>query len=93
MKRQVPWFLGKTVSVKTKPPFYLIVEYETGEKKILDMEKHIENDPELMPLKAKQGLFEKAEPSLCGYLTCWNDNGVHYYFHNDTVFVMGDDYE
>ena len=91
-KRRMPWSIGKTISVKTKSPFFLIVEYETGEKRILDLEGFIENDSNLLPLKTEMGLFEKAEISLCGYMTEWMYNGYNCYFHNDIVFVYGDDY-
>ena len=91
-KRRMPWFVGKTIAVKTKTPMFLIVEYETGEKRILDIERYIEKDEKLLPLKNKKGLFEKAEISLCGYMTTWSDQDCSCFIHNDLVYVYGDDY-
>ena len=75
------------------PPYNLVVEYETGEKRMLDIEKWIDKDPSLQILKKNKELFYSPLVSICGYKTAWEAKGLYLEFHNDIVFVYGDDVE
>jgi len=92
MKRvQWPFYISKTVNVFIVPPYNLVVEYETGEKRMLDLEKYIDEDPELRILKEDTELFNAPMVSLCGYKTAWESENHYVEFHNDIVFVYGED--
>lgn len=90
-KRAWPFYISKTVNVFVIPPYNLVVEYETGEKRILDIEEWIDKDPSLHILKENNELFYSPFVSLCGYQTAWEAKGIYLEFHNDIVYVYGDD--
>ena len=90
-KRPYPFYIAKTVNVFTVPPYNLVVEYETGEKRMLDLEEWIDKDPKLYILKQDTVLFNSPSVSLCGYQTAWQAEGSYLEFHNDVVYVYGDD--
>lgn len=92
-KRPRPFFISKTINVFIVPPYNLVVEYETGEKRMLDLEEWIDKDPELHILKENTELFYSPSVSLCGYMTVWESDGICVHFHNDIVYVYGDDVE
>ncbi len=90
-KRARPFFISKTVNVFVVPPYNLVVEYETGEKRMLDLEEWMDKDPKLHILKENTELFFSPSVSLCGYMTVWEGKGICVDFHNDIVYVYGDD--
>lgn len=92
-KRPWPFYVSKTVSVFFVPPYNLVVEYETGEKRMLNIEEWIDKDPELRTLKENKELLYSPSVSLCGYKTAWEAKGIYLEFHNDIVYVYGDDVE
>lgn len=92
-KRTYPFFIAKTINVFTVPPYNLVVEYETGEKRMLNIEEWIDNDPSLHLLKENEELFNAPSVSICGYKTAWQAEGIYLEFHNDLVYVYGDDVE
>lgn len=92
-KRVWPFYISKTVKVFIVPPYNLVVEYEAGEKRMLNIEEWIDKDPNLHILKENKELFYSPSVSLCGYQTAWEDKGVYLEFHNDIVYVYGDDVE
>lgn len=86
-----PSYISKTVKVDLQPPYTLMVAFENGEKKALDIGEYINNDPKYQILKANPELLRSPTVSLCGYQTAWEDKGIYLEFHNDTVFVEGRD--
>lgn len=90
-KRLWPFYISKTVNVFIVPPFNLVVEYETGEKRMLDLEEYIDRDPAMYILKEDLDLFYTPMVSLCGYMTAWQSNEHYLEFHNDIVYIYGDD--
>lgn len=92
-KRACPFYISKSVNVFVVPPYNLVVEYETGEKRMLNIEEWIDKDPNLHILKENKELFYSPSVSLCGYQTAWEAKGLYLEFHNDIVYVYGDDVE
>lgn len=92
-KRPYPFYISKTVNVFIVPPYNLVVEYESGEKRMLDLEEWIDKDPELHILKENTEFFYSPSVSLCGYKTTWEGKEIYLDFHNDIVYVYGDDVE
>ena len=95
MKRKRPWpfYISKTINVFIVPPFNLVVEYETGEKRMLNLEEYIDRDPAMHILKENLDLFYSPTVSLCGYMTAWQSKEHYLEFHNDIVYIYGDDVE
>lgn len=85
----MPGFVPKTISVKTQNPYMLVVTFDTGEVKALDIEKYIDKHEEMANLKTKRELFNKPEVSICGYMTVWKDTTNYITFHNDYVYWYG----
>lgn len=92
-KRQWPFYISKTVEVFIVPPYNLVVVYETGEKRMLDLEEWLDKEPALRILKEDTALFNAPQVSLCGYKTAWHSKDHYLEFHNDIVYVYGDDVE
>lgn len=92
-KRHWPFYISKTVEVFVVPPYNLVVVYETGEKRMLNLEEWIDKDPALHILKEDSALFNAPQVSLCGYKTAWYSKNHYLEFHNDIVYVYGDDVE
>lgn len=92
-KRPWPFFIAKTVNVFIVPPYNLVVEYETGEKLMLDIEEWIDKDQTLRILKEDKDLFYSPSVSICGYQTAWEAKGIYLEFHNDIVYMYGDEVE
>lgn len=95
MKRRIPWpfYVSKTVNVFIVPPYNLVVEYETGEKRMLDLAEYIDKDPTMHILKEDLDLFYAPTVSLCGYMTTWQSKEHYLEFHNDIVYIYGEDVE
>lgn len=91
VRKPYPYYIGKTINVLLQPPYNLMVEFETGEKRVLNIEKYIDKDPDLHILKEKKKLLYSPQVSLCGYKTAWEKPGIYREFHNDNVFVFGKD--
>lgn len=91
VQRPYPFYIGKTLRVVMQPPYNLMVEFETGEKRVLNIEKHIDNDPNLRILKERKDLLYAPKVSPCGYMTAWEADGFYGEFHNDHVFIHGKD--
>jgi len=90
-KMPYPFYVSKTVNVSVVPPYNLVVEFETGEKRMLDIEEWIDKDPNLHILKEDPDLFRSPSVSLWGYETAWEGKGIYREFHNDIVYMYGDD--
>ena len=86
----IPGFVPKTIAVETQDPFVLVVTYDTGEVKTLNIANYIEKHEEMAPLKSNDNLFKNPEVSLCGYMTVWNDGKNLISFHNDYVYWYGE---
>lgn len=86
-----PSYISKTVNVALQPPFTLMVAFENGEKRALDIGEYINNDPKYQVLKNRPELLHSPAVSMCGYQTVWEDKGLYLEFHNDIVFVNGRD--
>ena len=91
MCREYPFYIGKTINVAMQPPYNLMVEFETGEKRVLNIEKYIDETPSLRVLKEKKKLLYSPIVSPCGYMTAWEEPGFYREFHNDLVFINGKD--
>jgi len=85
----IAWYVPKTISVRTEPPYTVICEYETGEIKSYDMTNAINKNPELAVLKDNPELFAKAEVSLCDYMIQWLCGGKLVSFHGDYIYSYG----
>lgn len=92
-KRNWPFYISKSVEVFIVPPYNLVVVYETGEKRMLDLNEWLDKDPELHILKEDTDLFNAPKVSLCGYKTAWQSKDHYLEFHNDIVYVYGEDVE
>lgn len=91
VRREYPFYIGKTINVAMQPPYNLMVEFETGEKRVINIEKYIDETPNLRVLKGKKKLLYSPIVSPCGYMTAWEEPGFYREFHNDLVFINGKD--
>lgn len=91
VKRPRPFYIAKTLNVVMQSPYNLMVEFETGEKRILNIEKYIDEHPEMHILKENKALLYSPQVSICGYQTAWEAKGIYLEFHNDYVFMLGRD--
>lgn len=82
-------YVPKTYAVALQPPYNLIVSFDNGERRILNIEKYIDEDPTLRILKKNKKLLFSPKVSLCGYMTVWEAEGIYVEFHNDNVYAFG----
>ena len=91
VERARPFYIAKTLNVLMQPQYNLMVEFESGEKRVLNIKKYIEDHPEMYILKDNKDLCNSPKVSICGYQTAWEAKGLYLEFHNDYVYMYGRD--
>lgn len=89
-KKMWPGAIPKTIEAYGTEPYKLTVVFESGDKKVLDIEKYIEKDEELKILKERPELFSQVQVSDCGYMVYWDTGNGYVWFHCDHVFMRGE---
>lgn len=85
-----PGAIPKTIEAYATEPYKLTVLFGSDEKKVLDIEKYIDNDDELKILKERPELFADVQVSPCGYMVYWDTGNGYVWFHCDHVFMRGE---
>ena len=92
-RRRIPFFVPKIIQATALDPFMLKCEYETGEMKILDVQKMFSALPELKVLEEHPEYFDSVEISICDYQVFWMCGEDFVFLHGDYIYTYGEDYQ